>query len=84
MAREKTMSELRDIINRLKLGHGIKQIRRDTGVHREVIRKLKRLGEERLWFVETVGLPEDKEIHYAYYGPPEKKSHPLSRFDELF
>lgn len=84
MAREKTMSELRDIINRLKLGHGIKQIRRDTGVHREVIRKLKHLGNERLWFEETAGLPEDKEIHDAYYGPPEENEHPLARFDELF
>jgi transposase len=84
MAREKTMSELRDIINRLKLGHGIKQIRRDTGVHREVIRKLKRLGKERLWFAETAGLPGNKEIHDAYYGPPEENEHPLARFDGLF
>jgi transposase len=84
MAREKTMSELRDILNRIKLGHGIKQIRRDTGVHREVIRKLKRLGEECLWLHESAPLPTDKEIHDAYYGAPQDRDRPLSRFDHLF
>lgn len=84
MAREKTMSELRDILNRIKLGHGIKQIRRDTGVHRKVIRKLKRLGGERQWFQESTPLPTDKEIHDTYYGPTRSKDHPLSQFDHLF
>jgi transposase len=84
MARGKTMSELREILRRLILGHGIKQIRRDTGVHREVIRKLKRLGGERGWLAGKEALPDDKELHDAYYGPPEPKGHPLSRFDYLF
>ena len=36
MAREKTIMEMRDILSRLKLGHGIKQIFRDTGSKRQI------------------------------------------------
>ena len=50
MAREKTIMELQDILKRLKAGHTIKQINRETGTHRGVIRKLKNIALQNDWF----------------------------------
>ena len=38
------MAELRDVIRRLKLGHGVRDIHRSTGVHRTIVRQLQELA----------------------------------------
>ena len=57
MAREKTIMELQDILKRLKAGHTIKQINRETGTHRGVIRKLKNIALQNDWFKKDEPLP---------------------------
>jgi hypothetical protein len=81
MAREKTSMELRDIIIRLRRGHGIKQIHRDTGTHRQVIRKLKEIAEARGW-IHGQEVPGEKEIVVAYHGARDAAAHPLGAFHE--
>ncbi len=84
MAREKSTMELKDILIRLKQGHRIKQIQRDTGTHREVTRKLRKLAAMRGWLGVDAELPEEKELREAYYGKKgERESHPLDQFREL-
>ena len=67
MAREKTAVELRDIVQRLKHGHGIKRIRRETGAHRTVIRKLRDIAVHQGWLVLGT-LPSEKEVYDAYHA----------------
>ena len=84
MAREKTIMEMRDILSRLKLGHGIKQIFRDTGTHRNVIRKLKKIALKKGWLAPDSSLPPEKELYEEYYGMKGKpSSHPLEPFRTL-
>jgi hypothetical protein len=84
MAREKTIMEMRDILSRLKLGHGIKQIFRDTGTHRNVIRKLKKIALKKGWLAPDSSLPPEKELYEEYYGMKGKPSnHPLEPFRTL-
>jgi transposase len=77
MAKEKSPMELLEILKRLKAGHSIKQINRDIGVHRDVIRKIKRLAREYAWFCQDAALPSLHELKVAYYGTTEEKPHPL-------
>jgi len=84
MARELTIMELQDILKRLKAGHSIKQITRETGTHRSVIRKLKNIALNTDWFREDAPLPSEKELHDAYYGAMTPTPHVLDAFrDEL-
>lgn len=81
MAREKTIMEMRDILSRPKLGHGIKQIFRDTGTHRNVIRKLKKIAVKKGWLALETSLPSEKELYEEYYGMRDNPStHPLEPF----
>jgi len=79
MAREKTVMELRDILIRLRLGHGIKKISRETGTHRKVIRKLRSISAKKDWLVPEAELPNEKALHRAYFGS-KASGHPLDRF----
>jgi transposase len=59
------MAELRDVIRRLKLGHGVRDIQRSTGVHRTIIRKLKETAEEIGWLAPEAELPSEQQIEEA-------------------
>lgn len=84
MAREKKIMELYDILKRLKAGHSIKQIGRETGTHRTVIRKLKKLACRKNWLDRGKDLPGEKDLHESYYGAGTPLPHPLDDFfDEL-
>ena len=84
MAREKTIMELQDILKRLKAGHTIKQINRETGTHRGVIRKLKNIALQNDWIKKDEPLPTEKQLHDTYYGETKTTSHVLDTFhDEL-
>jgi transposase len=84
MSREKSTMELRDILNRIKLGHGIKEIHRDTKTHRTVIRKLRDIAEIKSWLEPGKSLPDEKEIYKAYYGVNVKTEiqHPLDDYKD--
>jgi hypothetical protein len=62
MARRRTMTECRDIIQRLRMGMGPRGIQRDTGVHRTIIRRLRELAEVEGWLESENALPSEEEI----------------------
>jgi len=43
------MTELRDVIRRLKLGHGVRDIHRSTGIHRTIVRQLRVVAQQVGW-----------------------------------
>jgi transposase len=56
------MAELRDVIRRLKLGHGVRDIHRSTGIHRSIVRQLRDLAQPLGWFETDCPLPTEAEI----------------------
>lgn len=65
MAR-KTMTQLIEIIIRLKKGESIRSILRETGTHRKVIRKIKDIALQKGWLSIQADLPSEKEMFEAY------------------
>ena len=59
------MAEMRDVIRRLKLGHGLRDIQRSTGVHRTIVRQLRELALESGWLAQDSKLPSEQEIEQA-------------------
>ena len=82
MAREKTMGELSDILQRLRQGHEIRKIQRETGIHRKVIRKLQKEARGNGWLRAGCPLPDEKALYEAYYGTAISKTHPLDTFKD--
>ena len=66
MPRRIPMIELKDILERLKMGQSIKQINRELNRHKTVIRKVKRIAEENNWFDPDSPVPSEKEIKESY------------------
>jgi transposase len=56
------MAELRDVIQRLKLGHGVRDIHRSTGIHRTIVRQLRELALQLGWLEADCPLPSEQEI----------------------
>jgi len=82
MPRRKTMLELREIIRRLKLKQSIREIHRETGTHRTIIRKLRDQARDRGWLTTDAELPAEFEIQTILNGEKEEKDrrHPLDAF----
>jgi len=62
------MAELRDVIRRLKLGHGVRDIHRSTGVHRTIVRQLREQAQELGWLAPDGELPREQEIEEARHS----------------
>jgi transposase len=77
MSRTKTMGELGDILQRLRQHHSIRQIQRETGVHRNVIRTLRAEADEHGWLAAENKIPDEQTLHRIHYGPVTAKAHPL-------
>lgn len=56
------MAELRDVIRRFKLGHGVRDIHRSTGIHRTIVRQLRAVAQQRGWLAADRELPSEQEI----------------------
>ena len=78
------MPELREIIYRLRMGRSIREIRRETGTHRTIIREMLALAEKRNWLKEGVLIPSESEIKKALEekAPPTPRAHPLDEYLE--
>ena len=59
--------ELQDIVNRLRMNQSIKAIKRETGKHRSVIRRVLQLAGQEGWLDEQQELPSE---HQAAGGVP--------------
>jgi hypothetical protein len=84
------MTEKVEVARRLRLGQGIRQIHRETGVHRTIIREIKAVAELSGWIGEKVPLPSEAELGRVLRGesamtvvegaPDPSLCHPLDRF----
>lgn len=63
--REKSMTEIRSIIQRLRNGQSNRRIHKDLGVHRSLIRELKDLATTHQWLNSASPMPSDEEIARA-------------------
>lgn len=83
------MAELRDVVQRLKLGHGVRDICRSTGVHRTIIRDLRDLAHRNGWLEPEAELPSEPQIEAARMaqgpeGQPKRIFEQLEAFAEDF
>lgn len=79
----KSMTEIRNIIHRLRMGQTNRQIHRDLRTHRSTIRELKDLAVIHQWLDTELPMPSDEEIAKQWN---QKKinthSHPLDVYKE--
>lgn len=80
------MTEYRDIIRRMRLGMGNREIQRDTGIHRTIIRDLRGIAEVEGWMDPETALPSHEQIQRVKEGAQGKKQsqHPLYAYVEDF
>lgn len=86
MPKRRSVVELRDVINRLRLGQGIRKIHEQTGIHRTIIRSLRETAEAAGWLRLEAELPTEEQIQEARRRevPSEAAQHPLTAFREDF
>jgi transposase len=87
MPRRRTVTELYDIIARLRKGHGIREIHRALGVHRTIIRTLRDIAQEEGWLKPTCPLPTEeliqRRMRYSLSDKP-PRAHPLDAYLQNF
>ena len=79
------MVELRDIVRRLRLGHSVKAIQRQTGRHKTVIRAIRDLAMREGWLGAACEVPSEGEVARLYeqtLGAGRQAAHPLEAYDE--
>ena len=86
MPRRRTMTEYRDIIRRLRVPMGPRQIQRDTGLHRTIIRNIRTIADIEGWLDPQTPLPSEEEIEKVRAGKRDKKGaqHPLAMYLDDF
>lgn len=80
------MTEFRELIRRFQAGHGNREIQRDTGIHRTIIRDFRRIAGLEGWLDPTRAIPSEDEIQRIRLGAEGKKKseHPLWAYREEF
>ena len=72
--------ELQDIVRRLRMEQSIKAIKRETGKHRRVIRKVLELAEQEGWLDAEQELPSEHQLQEVYHEQrdgEDSRDHPL-------
>ena len=72
--------ELQDIVRRLRMKQSIKAIKRETGKHRRVIRRVLELAGQEGWLDAERELPSEHELQEVYHeqrGGEDGRGHPL-------
>jgi len=82
MAQRILPMERRDIIRRLKLGQGIREIKRETGKCKQSIRMLRDTAVARGW-MDQPELPSEEEIRRTMDALFEERSHQLDQIRDL-
>lgn len=72
------MLDIREVIHRLRAGHSDRHIRRDIGVDRSIVKKIRVLAIQHHWLDISLAMPTDKEI-FEFWDSKAKthKPHPL-------
>ena len=72
--------ELQDVVNRLRMKQSIKAIKRETGKHWRMIRRMLELAEQEGWLDEQQPLPSEHQLQEVYHEQrigEEGRQHPL-------
>lgn len=75
--KEKNMTEIRQIIHRLRMGQSIRLIHKEFGIHRPLIRELHKLAILHQWLDPQLPMPTDEEIGSVRKQKTKEKNHPL-------
>lgn len=75
--KEKGMTEIRNIIQRLKMGHSIRRIHKEMGVYRPIVSELHGLAIAQQWLDHESPMPSNEEIAKARDSKAVSQSHPL-------
>ena len=79
--------ELQDIVRRLRMNQSIKAIKRETGKHRRVIRKVLELAKQEGWLDDKRELPSEHQLQEVYHEQrdgEDSRGHPLDeRRDQI-
>ncbi len=79
----KNMTDIRNIIHRLRMGQSKRRIHKELGVHRPLIRELERLAITHQWLDNESPMPSDEEIAKLWNRKSKTQSHPLDIHKEL-
>lgn len=75
--REKSMTEIREIIHRLRMGQSKRCIHKELRVHRSTIRELYDLAIAQQWLDPAVPMPSDEKLGKFWGKKTKTQSHPL-------
>ena len=76
--------DLQEIVRRLRMNQSIKAIKRETGKHRSVIRRVRELAEQEGW-LDAADLPGERELRERYHEQQQAErgaAHPLDAHRE--
>jgi transposase len=82
MPRRRTMTEYRDVIRRLKMSQSIREIARETGIHRTIIRKIKKIADKKGWLNPTSRLPNEETLYNIFEKKKAVFKHPLDEWND--
>lgn len=76
--------DLQEIVRRLRMNQSIKAIKRETGKHRSVIRRVRELAEQEGW-LDAADLPGERQLREVYHEQQQAErgaAHPLDAHRE--
>jgi hypothetical protein len=82
--KEKNMTEIRNIIHRLRIGQSKRRIHRELKVHRSIIRELHKLAIVQQWLDPELPMPGDEDIAKVWNLPQKKQSHSLDLYNSPY
>jgi hypothetical protein len=76
--------ELREVIQRLRKGQGIRRIHGETGIHRTILRELRVVAEDHGWLEPEAPIPSEQDIQQVrgQGGTGPQGPHPLEAYRE--
>lgn len=80
--KRKSMTEVRNIIHRLRMGHSKRRIHKELNVHRSTIRELHSMALVQGWLNPELPMPSDEEIAKVCFQKNEVQHHPLDAYKE--
>ena len=85
MAKRKSAVEIKEIIIRLRKKQGIREIHRESGIHRATIRTIKKTANELGWLNSKAEIPSEEQIESVFNkSDVHKKKHALDLFQNDF
>ena len=60
------MNKIRECIHRLRCNHTLRQLQRELGVHRSVVRNIRNVANQQSWLDPALAMPDDAQIEKAF------------------